>query len=563
MSELTMPVGKSDFAKVRTAGDYYVDKTDLIRQITSSGAEVTLFTRPRRFGKSLNMSMLQHFFDIREKSGKLFEGLAISKDQKLCDEWMNQYPTILVSFKDVGSSDFETAFELLQTIISKLYESHEYLLSDKLTKRQSKLFNSFLMGESSKVGLTDCLYLLTDIMYHKYDNTPVILLIDEYDVPMAKGDAGGYYREITDIMRYMLSKALKDNPYIKMAVLTGCLRIAEESIFTGLNNLAIKTIVDTDYDECFGFTGDEMDKLLSDTGLIERQSIFKEWYDGYIFGNREVYCPWDVLNYVDALQKNPNSPPVNYWANTSGNDAIKRFLQSDFDVSEEFETLLGGGAVEKQINPNITYGDLIKSETNLWSVLYMTGYLTIVSGALPQMPSNDSAEIRELYELPFKLKIPNKEIRILFEKTIAAWFEEKLLGEDRTELFHAVWSGDADRLTVEISKFLGDTISYYDYKEDFYHAFLAGLMSGVKGVKVESNREVGTGRADVILKNPRMARVAIFEFKKAETLKEMTTKCDEAVNQIASREYTFPFREETVYKYGIAFYQKQCLVKKA
>ncbi len=564
MPEYFMPVGNTDFKEIRETGLYYIDKTMLIDQLVGrSRAKVTLFTRPRRFGKSLNMSMLQHFFDIREKSDALFEGLQISENKELCDNWMNKYPTILVSFKDVGSSNFQTAFELLQSIISKIYEGYEYLADDdKLSKRQQKLFNSYLMGESGKAGLTDCLYLLTDIMYHYYEK-PVILLIDEYDVPMAKGDTNGYYREITDIMRYMFSKALKDNPYIKTAVLTGCLRIAEESIFTGLNNPSIKTIVDTDYDECFGFTNEEMDKLLTDTELIEKQSVFKQWYDGYVFGNKEVYCPWDVLNYIDALQKNPNAVPVNYWANTSGNDVIRRFLESDFDVSEEFEILLGGGVISKNINPNITYGDLIKNETNLWSVLYMTGYLTIVPGSLPVMTSNDPDEVRGLYEYPFKLVIPNKEILILFEKTIAVWFEEKILGEDRTELFNAVWSGDAEKLTVEICKFLGDTISFHDYKEDFYHAFLAGLMSGVKGVKVESNREVGTGRADVILKNPRMARAAIFEFKHAETEKQMNSKCDEAVKQIAEREYTFPFREETVYKYGIAFYQKKCLVKKA
>ena len=566
MPKYLMPVGNTDFKEIRETGLYYIDKTMLIDQLVGkSGAKVTLFTRPRRFGKSLNMSMLQHFFDIREKSESLFEGLAISKNKTLCDSWMNQYPTILVSFKDVGSSKFDTAYALLKGVISKLYENHKYLFedNDSISKMQRKLIDMFLMREADAADLTDCLYLLTDIMYHKYENTPVILLIDEYDVPMAKGDANGYYRDITDIMSVMLSKALKDNPYIKFAVLTGCLRIAEESIFTGLNNPAINTIVETGYDECFGFTNEDMNKLLTDTGLLNKQPVFKEWYDGYIFGDREVYCPWDVINYVDALQKKPTAPPVRYWANTSGNDVIKRFLFSKFDVSEEFETLLSGGIIKKHINPNITYGDLIKSETNLWSVLYMTGYLTILSGTLPEISSDNPEDVTELYELPFTLKIPNKEIRILFEKTIAEWFEEKMVGEDRNELFNAVWSGDAEKLTVEISKFLGDTISYHDYKEDFYHAFLAGLLSGVAGMKVESNRETGTGRSDVILKNPRMARVAVFEFKHANTEKQMHSKCDEAVKQIAKREYTFPFREETVYKYGISFFQKKCLVKKA
>ena len=559
-----MPVGKSDFAKLRTAGDYYVDKTDLIRQITSSGAEVTLFTRPRRFGKSLNMSMLQHFFDIRENNKELFEGLAISKEKELCDNWMNKYPTILVSLKDVGSNSFEGAFKRLRTEISKLYERYDYLYKDnsKLSELQERLFKKILMRESDEEDLKESLSLLTQLMYEHHEKH-VVLLIDEYDVPMAKGDANGYYRDITDIMSVMLSKALKDNPYIEKAVMTGCLRIAEESIFTGLNNPSIKTIVDTDYDECFGFTNEDMNKLLTDTGLLDKQPVFKEWYDGYIFGNREVYCPWDVLNFVDALQSDPDTLPSNYWANTSGNDVVRRFLESDFDVSEEFETLLSGGYIEKSINPNITYGNLIKSEANLWSVLYMTGYLTILPGSLPKNTPGQTNNVKGKYELPFKLRLPNKEIAVIFEQTIADWFEERIVGEDRTELFNAVWNGDADKLTVEISKFLGDTISYHDYKEDFYHAFLAGLMSGFKGVKVESNRETGAGRADVILKNPRMARVAVFEFKHAKTEKQMNSKCDEAVKRVAEREYTFPFREETIYKYGISFYKKKCLVKNA
>ena len=564
MPKYTMPVGKSDFAKLRTAGDYYVDKTDLIRQITSSGAEVTLFTRPRRFGKSLNMSMLQHFFDIRENNKELFEGLAISKEKELCDNWMNKYPTILVSLKDVGSNSFEGAFKRLRTEISKLYERYDYLYKDnsKLSELQERLFKKILMRESDEEDLKESLSLLTQLMYEHHEKH-VVLLIDEYDVPMAKGDANGYYRDITDIMSVMLSKALKDNQYIKIAVLTGCLRIAEESIFTGLNNPSIKTIVDTDYDECFGFTNEDMNKLLTDTGLLDKQPVFKEWYDGYIFGNREVYCPWDVLNFVDALQSDPDTLPSNYWANTSGNDVVRRFLESDFDVSEEFETLLSGGYIEKSINPNITYGNLIKSEANLWSVLYMTGYLTILPGSLPKNTPGQTNNVKGKYELPFKLRLPNKEIAVIFEQTIADWFKERIVGEDRTELFNAVWNGDADKLTVEISKFLGDTISYHDYKEDFYHAFLAGLMSGFKGVKVESNRETGAGRADVILKNPRMARVAVFEFKHAKTEKQMNSKCDEAVKQVAEREYTFPFREETIYKYGISFYKKKCLVKNA
>lgn len=563
MPRLTMPVGKSDFAKVRTAGDYYIDKTDLIRQIASSGAEVTLFTRPRRFGKSLNMSMLQHFFDIREQSGSLFEGLRIADNKELCENWMNKYPTILVSFKTVEATNFNDAVAQLKIVLADLFRNYVYLLdNEKVDEDDANKFKRIKSEMPQTSDMMDSLSLLSRLLYTNY-NRPVVLLIDEYDVPLAKADTFHYYESMINIMRSIYNKALKDNPYIKIAVLTGCLRIAEESIFTGLNNLAIKSIVDTDYDECFGFTRDEMNKLLTDTGLTPKQPVFKEWYDGYVFGNKEVYCPWDVLNYVDALQKNPNQPPMNYWANTSGNDVIKRFLESDFDVTDDFETLLGGGVVSKKINPNITYADLVENETNLWSVLYMTGYLTIVPGTLPKMTSNDPDEVKGMFEYDFKLRLPNKEIRMLFENTVAVWFKNKLLGEDRTELFNAIWGGDDNTITDELCAFLGDSISFYDYHELFYHAFLTGLLSGVKGVTVVSNREAGTGRADLILQYPRKGLVAIFEFKCADSEEEMNDKCDEALEQIEKREYSFPFRRKTVYKYGVAFFQKQCLVKKA
>lgn len=560
MPEYTMPIGKSDFAKVRTSGDYYIDKTNLIKQITSSGAEVTLFTRPRRFGKSLNMSMLQHFFDCREKSEPLFEGLAISEEKKLCAEWMNKYPTILVSFKTVDSVSFENAVGQLKIVLSDLFRNHIYLLDDENIDQYDKgKFNRILSENPQTPDIMDSLSLLTRLLY-KHHNTPVILLIDEYDVPMSKGDANDYYRDITDIMRSMYNKALKDNTYIKIAVLTGCLRIAEESIFTGLNNPSIKTIVDTDYAECFGFTNEEVNKLLTDTGLRDKQPIFKKWYDGYIFGNREVYCPWDVLNYVDALQKNPNSPPVNYWANTSGNDAIKRFLNSDYDVTEEFETLLHGGYVSKIINPNITYGELTASETNLWSVLYMTGYLTILPGSLPKITSNDPNEVKGLYEMPFSLKLPNKEIRLLFEQTIAVWFEETVKADERTALFDTLWSGDADKLTEIITDYLYRTISYFDYKEDYYHAFLAGLLSGRKGIIVKSNDENGRGRTDIVVKNKAKRIAVVIETKRAETEEEMKLLSEEALKQIDEKKYYVPFKNERLIKYGIAFWGKDCFI---
>ena len=560
MPKYLMPVGNTDFKEIRETGLYYIDKTMLIDQLVGkSRAKVTLFTRPRRFGKSLNMSMLQHFFDIREKSESLFEGLAISKNKALCDSWMNQYPTILVSFKDVGSSKFDTAYALLKGVISKLYESHKYLFgdNDSISKMKRKLIDMFLMREADAADLTDCLYLLTDIMYHKYENTPVILLIDEYDVPMAKGDANGYYRDITDIMSVMLSKALKDNPYIKFAVLTGCLRIAKESIFTGLNNPKIYSILDYGFEEFFGFTDSEIDCLLADTGFTGYKEKIKQWYDGYHFGDTDIYCPWDVLNYVSDLQQKAGIEPKNYWANTSGNDVIRQYLESDnVNPHSDFETLLAGKCIRKTIAEDITYDNLLSREENFWSVLLMTGYLTVVPKDEVEA-ENVSNDTEGVY-----LRLVNNEIKELFSRTVVSWFKNKMLKEDRTELFKAIWSGDAETITDELCGFLGDSISFYDYHEIFYHAFLTGLLSGVKGIIIKSNSETGTGRADVVLQYPRKGLAAIFEFKSAKSEAAMNKKCDEALEQIETRKYSFPFRHNTVLKYGIAFFEKQCLVKK-
>jgi len=563
MPKYFMPVGNTDFREIRETGLYYVDKTDLIDQLVwQSRAKVTLFTRPRRFGKSLNMSMLQHFFDIREDSKGIFEGLKVFANKALCNEWMNQYPTILVSFKPVESVNFENAVGQLKAVLADLFRNHIYLLEgNAIDKDDAEKFQRIKSEKAQTIDLMDSLWFLARLLYQHY-NKQVILLIDEYDVPMAKGDTYGYYREITDIMRSMYGKALKDNPYIKMAVLTGCLRIAEESIFTGLNNLSVNSITDTEYDECFGFTNAEMDKLLSDTELSYQKSVFKEWYDGYTFGNTEVYCPWDVLNFIKELQKNPKRPAINYWANTSENDVIKRFLESDFDVKSDFEILLNGGYIEKIINPNITYGELIDDETNLWSILYMTGYLTILPGSLPERDENDSGEMG-LFEYPFKLRLPNKEIKLLFEKTVVKWFKKSIVAEDRTELFNAIWNGDAETMTDEISGFLNETISYYDYNENFYHAFLAGLLSGIKGITVKSNRETGKGRSDIVLKYPRKRWVAIFELKNAKTDEELESCCDIALQQIEDKRYADAYKRDKVIKYGVAFHEKDCIVKKA
>ena len=523
MPKFTMPIGKSDFAKVRTAGDYYIDKTMLIEQITASGAEVTLFTRPRRFGKSLNMSMLQHFFDIREKSESLFEGLAISKNKTLCNSWMNQYPTILVSFKDVDGDDYISAADQLRNIISKLYESHKYLIGDgsKLEEYEIAKFRSLLTATSSDVNLKDSLNFLTKLLYNKY-NKQVILLIDEYDVPMAKGEAKGYYPKIVGVMSILLSQALKDNPYIEFAVLTGCLRIAKESIFTGLNNPKIYSILDYGFEEFFGFTDSEIYRLLADTGFTEYKEKIKLWYDGYHFGDTEIYCPWDVLNYISDLQQKAGIEPKNYWANTSGNDIIKQFLRSKFNPQSDFEALLNGRCIKKTILENITYDDLISSEDNLWSVLLMTGYLTVVPEDEVDAEEVSSDNINGIY-----LKLVNNEIKELFSRTVAEWFKETVYKNSRDDLFKALWDGDDAELANIISRYLRTTISFYDYSESFYHAFLAGLFSGFGDISVtqkrkpgsisiKSNREYGEGRADVVIENRVTHTAAVLEFKVAE-----------------------------------------------
>ena len=559
MPKYLMPVGNTDFKEIRETGLYYVDKTMLIDQLVGkSGAKVTLFTRPRRFGKSLNMSMLQHFFDCREKSESLFDGLAISKDKTLCDNWMNQYPTILVSFKTVDATNFQDAVAQLKLVLADLFRSHIYLMDDEnVDEDDVNKFKRIKSETPQKSDMMDSLSLLTRLLYTHHGNKPVILLIDEYDVPMAKGDAHGYYGDIINIMRSMYNKALKDNPYIKFAVLTGCLRIAKESIFTGLNNPKIYSILDYGFQEYFGFTDSEIDRLLADTGFTEYKEKIKQWYDGYRFGDTDIYCPWDVLNYVSDLQQKAGIEPKNYWANTSGNDVIRQYLEID-DVSphSDFETLLAGKCIKKSIAEDITYDNLLSSEENFWSVLLMTGYLTVV-------PENevDAENVSNDMEGVY-LRLVNNEIKELFSKTVVSWFKNKMLKEDRTELFKAIWSGDAETITDELCGFLGDCISFYDYHEIFYHAFLTGLLSGMKGIIIKSNSETGTGRADVVLQYPRKGLVAIFEFKSAKSEAAMNKKCDEALKQIETRKYSFPFRHNTVLKYGIAFFEKQCLVKK-
>ena len=559
MKKLNIPVGISDFAKIRDRKYYYVDKTKLISDLLEEEtAEVTLITRPRRFGKTMVMSMLSHFFDIRKDSKAMFQGLKIAEDTELCDEWMNQWPVLFLTFKDVNGLTFASAKEMLLNRIAEIYNDHSYLLEGpQVRENDRKVFEQLadeVSGNPTDAMLKTSIALLMKLMWGYYGK-PVILLLDEYDVPIAKASANGYYAEMLEIIRGMLSTALKDNDAMRFAVITGCLRIAKESIFTGTNNFVSDTISSAHLNEYFGFTQEEVDQILSDADQTDHAEDVKAWYDGYHFGDLDVYCPWDVMNYLRDLQKNPKTKPASYWKNTSDNAIIRSFIDyTNAKISQKLEILLEGGYIVQQIEENLTYDYLHSSEENLWSILYFTGYLTQAREEdLPEALSEDETA----------LMIPNAEIRQIFATTVKKWFSDSAQGWNRAALFRAMWSGDAETLTDEINDLLYKTISYHDYKEDFYHAFLAGILAGT-GCAVKSNREHGEGRSDVVVYNMEKRQVAIFEAKYAKTLDGLEASCEAALQQIEDRQYAKDFADDydDILCYGIAFYKKRCLVKK-
>ena len=551
MKNINVPVGISNFEKIRQDGYYYVDKTGLIKDMLKNKIpEVTLITRPRRFGKTLAMSMLASFFDIRRDSKKLFQGLNISKEQQLCNDWMNQYPTLFLSFKDVDGTIFENALGLLRFTIAELCKKHTYLIeSDMVDQDDKETFRKLKSMGSNLPELQGSIIMLMNMM-KAYYNKPVILLIDEYDVPIAKASSNGYYKEMLEVMKTMLSTALKDNEALKFAVVTGCLKIVKESVFTGTNNFVSDTISSERYNEYYGFTQKDVDQILQDSQIEEKASDIKEWYDGYRFGEFDVYCPWDVMNYLWDLTNNQNAKPVSYWKNTSDNAIIRSFIDySGAAIKKKLEILISGGSIRQQIEENLTYDYLHSSEENLWSILYLTGYLTNAS----EQDTDGTIE----------LKIPNKEIKEIFETTVKKWFEDNAKTIDRKELFDAVWTGNADILTKEIGTLLRMTISYHDYKEDFYHAFLAGIFAGA-GYAVESNKEHGEGRSDIVIYDDHEGKVAIFEAKKSQNPEDMKLDCEKAIKQINEKKYANEFEDayDEILCYGISFFKKRCLVKK-
>ena len=548
-------VGESDFAALRRSGKYYVDKTAVMYELVEETEnKVTLFTRPRRFGKTLMMSMLSNFFSIRKDSREIFEGLRITAYKEFCEKWMNQSPVLFLSYKDVEAETFEGAYRMLKTKLADLCKELDFLLEETAVNSADRdIFRKLMFKTAEEDDVKNSLKTIMRMLYAVYGRK-TILLIDEYDVPLARASEkntveNAYYSAMLDVIKGMMGTALKDNEFLEFSVITGCLRIAKESIFTGTNNFASYSVLDADFSEYFGFSEEEVEKMLLAADRQDKADLIKEWYDGYIFGDSFLYCPWDVMNYMSALKKRENAKPKNYWKNTSHNGILLTFVKrTDFKVRGKFEILMNGGTITQTISDELTYDTLHSSEDNLWSVILMTGYLT----------KADAGEEGETV----RLKIPNREIASIFEDTVVKLFQDTMDENCRKDMMEALWRGDEREASEAISNLLWKTISYNDYHEDYYHAFLAGAFVGL-GYEVESNKEKGLGRPDIFLKDDDNRRVIIIETKRSKKEDNLGQDCDRAVNQILSKKYAEGLYGYTqILCYGIAFFQKQARVKR-
>ena len=557
-----LPIGIDGFEKIMTNDFYYADKTLFIKELLQNWGEVNLFTRPRRFGKSLNMSMLKCFFEVGADPA-LFDGLKIMQEKELCEKYMGKFPVISISLKDVDGRDFESASAALRTIIGNEAARFRFLNnSDRLTDDEKESYAQLTEVGSSQGGI----YTMTEKvavaslktlsqLLSRHFGQKVILLIDEYDVPLDKAFQSGYYDEMLSLMRNVLGNALKTNDSLYFAVLTGCLRISKESIFTGLNNLKIHTISDVRYDEYFGFTNSDVDELLEFYGLSSYKGVIRDWYDGYRFGDTDVYCPWDVINYCDELLADPDAEPENYWANTSGNDLIRRLLKkADQSTKNDVECLINGGSVTKTIRQELTYREIEDSIDNIWSVLYSTGYLTCR---------------RRVPGKKMELVLPNREVRDLFIDLIKDWFEETIQADSgRIRRFCAAFpAGDTDVIQEMLRDYLWDSISVRDtavrrnMKENFYHGMLLGLLRSQGSWLVKSNAETGEGYSDISIQTPDRVGMVI-ELKYADN-GNLEAACREALRQIEEKKYAEGLKRrgmKKIIKYGIAFCEKECMV---
>ncbi len=548
-----LPIGIENFEEMQKQDFYYVDKTGLIVDLLAGWGKVNLFTRPRRFGKTLNMSMLKCFFEIgTDKS--LFDGLRVSEEKELCEKYMGKYPAVFVSLKDVDGLTFEDAYDMLREIIRKECVRLQFLMdSDALTDAEKEPMKRLLGNRPERVDIKNSLALLCSLL-EKHCGQKPILLIDEYDVPLDKAYYHGYYAQMIDLIRAMFQSALKTNSSLFFAVLTGCLRVSKESIFTGLNNLMVHSISDVSFDEYFGFTDEEVRKLLADYGLEDHYEETRAWYDGYRFGEQDVYCPWDVLNYVYALRFNPQAQPKAYWINTSGNDMVRRLIEKGSDGTEqlEIERLIEGETITKPLNENLTHAEIDANIENLWSLLYMTGYLTAVD-----YPDGSV----------YSLRIPNREVQHIFKQQVLSWFKDKVRAETEklTGLYAAFETGDTDTIKEILDEQLLDTVSFYDAHESFYHGFLLALLSTCANWNVSSNIETGKGRSDILVSRKDRKIGFVVEVKDVKDEEKLDAACEAGMKQIDEKDYTAllrRFRVKEIRKYAIAFWDKECRVAK-
>lgn len=556
MERQKLPVGIENFAEIRTEGFYYVDKTGLIRDLLADWAKVNLFTRPRRFGKTLNMSMLKFFFEIGTDK-TLFDGLAISKETALCETYMGKFPVVFISLKDVDGLTFETAYGMLRRILQAEMSRLCFLEgSQQIPEDNKSALRRFLKEQDTQDDVRESLKMLSSLLYQHYGQK-VILLIDEYDVPLDKAFQHGYYREMVALIRSLFGQALKTNDFLQFAVLTGCLRVSKESIFTGLNNFKVLSITDSRYDEQFGFTDAEVKQLLADYGLSSHESEMKEWYDGYHIGNVDVYCPWDVINHVDRLVSDPDAEPQDYWINTSGNALVKRFVdKADKTTQGEIERLIAGEAIEKAVRLDLTYDEIDNSIDNLWSVLFTTGYLT---------------QAGRVERGVYKLVIPNREVREVFILQIQEWFKETVVRDTKPmqAFCQAFLDGNAEeiqkRLNIILSKMISilDTKAKDDQKENFYHGLLLGLLRSEPNWLILSNVESGECFCDIMIEPEDPDAGMVIEVKYSPTLAGLGAACAAAMAQIKERHYDERLRNEgreNITAFGIAFWKKRCRV---
>ena len=554
-----LPVGLENFEQIIKDNYYYVDKTGLISELIRNGGVVNLFTRPRRFGKTLNMSMLEHFFSI-ERDQSIYDGLEISKDTKLCEEYMGKYPVISISLKGINAATYEDAFDFAVQIMKNVAGKMQFLLeSDALSDYDKSEYKKLLDSGMSKAVFCSGLKILSELL-EKHYGTKVVLLIDEYDVPLAKAFENGYYDQMIFLIRSLLEQALKTNDSLKFAVMTGCMRISKESIFTGLNNLKVLSITDERYDEYFGFTDTEVREMLKYYEIEDHYEEVKNWYDGYQFGGVEVYCPWDVLNYCDKLKDHADSFPENYWINTSSNDAVRKFIQmsDNFKTKREIEKLLAGEEIIKEIHQELVYPEMYQSLENVWSLLFMTGYLT-------QRGRVDAKR--------YKLAIPNLEIRDIFQTQIMEYFKERVKkdGDTLSRFCNALKSGEETKVEEIFESYLKKTISIRDTfvkkasKENFYHGILLGILGVKEEWYVSSNQESGEGYSDILVETENSETVILIEVKYAND-GNLDQACERALQQIEEKKYDEELREngvDKILKYGIACYMKRCKVKLA